>query len=139
MIPAYNEQRFIAEVLKRLPNWVDCVVVVDDASTDATVGAVEEFRRCQARGEGYSGPVELVSHSVNRGVGAAIVSGYRRALSRDVDCMVVMGGDAQMSPEDLPAVVEPIVRGEAHYVKGNRFAHRRVREMPRLRRWGGLS
>jgi hypothetical protein len=78
-----------------------------------------------------------VVHAHNAGVGAAIVSGYRAALKADCDVIAVMAGDAQMAPEDLSAVVAPVARGEASYVKGNRFRHDRAQDMPFARRLAG--
>jgi glycosyltransferase involved in cell wall biosynthesis len=112
VIPAFNEAGKIAATVASVPNLVDHVVVVDDASTDETS---ERFATCER--------VELIRHQANRGVGGAIATGYRRALERDCDVAVVMAGDGQMDPEDLPALLAPIASGEADYVKGNRFKH----------------
>lgn len=126
VVPAYNEARLIGRVLDTMPTLVDVVIVVDDASRDATVQVVEtrnEPRVC------------LVRHESNRGVGAAIATGYREALGR-ADVVAVMAGDAQMDPRDLPAVIGPVVRGEADYVKGVRTRHAEAWRMPRVRRFG---
>jgi glycosyltransferase involved in cell wall biosynthesis len=81
--------------------------------------------------------VELRVHAHNRGVGAAIVTGYRAALAADCDVLAVMAGDAQMDPEDLCRIVAPVALGEACYVKGNRFLHARSSDMPVARRIAG--
>ena len=112
VIPAFNEAGKIAATVASVPNLVDHVVVVDDASTDETSERVET-----------DGRVELLRHGTNRGVGGAIATGYRRALEKDCDVAVVMAGDGQMDPDDLPALLAPIASGEADYVKGNRFKH----------------
>lgn len=114
VVPAHNEEIWIAETIRRTPDDVDQIVVVDDHSGDATSRAAE----------GAGDPrVEVIRHPDNRGVGAAIVTGYRRALAAGADVVVVMAGDGQMDPEDLPAVALPVIRGEADYVKGNRLAY----------------
>jgi glycosyltransferase involved in cell wall biosynthesis len=125
VVPAYNEARWIAETVRRMPAFVDHVIVVDDASRDAT--ASEAARAGDAR-------VEVVRHASNRGVGAAIVTGYRRARALDADVAAVMAGDGQMHPDDLARVALPLVRDEADYVKGDRLGHPGVfRAMPPAR------
>jgi glycosyltransferase involved in cell wall biosynthesis len=128
IVPAFREAKLIGRVLAGLPAWVDSVWVVDDASDDSTEAAAKACADPRVR---------VLRHAENRGVGAAIVTGYRAALEADQDVLVVMAGDNQMDPGDLAAVVSPITSGEADYVKGNRFTHERVRDMPLLRRLGG--
>jgi glycosyltransferase involved in cell wall biosynthesis len=117
-----------------MPPWVDAVVVVDDASSDGTAEA--------ARRQGDP-RVEVVLHARNRGVGAAIVTGYERAAevaSAPRDVFVVMAGDGQMDPCDLPSLVAPIALGNADYVKGNRFRFPgSAGAMPIARLLGGLA
>ena len=133
VVPAWNEAPRIARVLRGLPAYVDAVAVVDDASTDGTAAA--------ARAVG-DGRVEILRHAENRGVGAAIATGYRWAAAQegsDRDAIVVMAGDGQMDPADLPTLITPIARGEADYVKGNRFRSAGVvRAMPPARLLAGL-
>jgi glycosyltransferase involved in cell wall biosynthesis len=133
VVPAWNEAPRVGRVIRRLPDWVDAVVVVDDASTDGTIDAARSIGDPR---------VEVVRHARNRGVGAAIVSGYRRALAAGGgprNAFVVMAGDDQMDPADLPALLAPIERGEADYVKGDRFARGTPRAMPLARRIGGAA
>jgi glycosyltransferase involved in cell wall biosynthesis len=132
IVPAWQEAPRIGRVVRGLPAWVHRVIVVDDASTDGTREAA------LAAGDAR---VEVVRHEDNRGVGAAIVSGYRRALAEagsPRDAFAVMAGDGQMDPADLPAVVAPIAAGDADYVKGDRFrGPGAARSMPLGRRLGG--
>lgn len=128
IVPAFREAKWIGRVLAGLPAWIDAVWVVDDGSDDATEAAAN------ASGDPR---VRVLRHAQNRGVGAAIVTGYRAALEDGQDVFVVMAGDNQMDPNDLAALVTPITSGDADYVKGNRFVHARVRDMPLLRRLGG--
>lgn len=100
-----------------VPPWVDRIVVIDDASSDRTARLARNARR---RG------LEVVRHEANRGVGGAIVTGYRRVLAMGLDVAVVMAGDGQMDPADLPRLVEPIASGRADYAKGNRFLGPRI-------------
>jgi len=119
VIPAYNEARAIVDAVATVPDFVEHVLVIDDASHDDTreQAAIGAHRRTDPRG------VEVISHTTNRGVGGAITTGYRRALALGVDVAVVMAGDGQMDPDDLPALLDPIADGAADYVKGNRFKH----------------
>ena len=123
-VPAYNEERLIIRSLQGMPDLVDRIIVVDDASSDGTVAQVQAL----------SDPrVELVQHSENGGVGAAIVSGYEAFLEGEGDICVVMGGDAQMDPADLEALVTPVAEDRADYSKGNRlFAKDVSKVMPRI-------
>ena len=129
VVPAFNEERLLGATLNGLPDFVDHVCVVDDASQDGT-----------AKRAGAAGPrVECIRHPTNRGVGASIVTGYRRCLDVGCDVIAVMAGDNQMDPQDLPAVLQPIADGRADYVKGNRFAHPERRSMPLNRRVAGKA
>ncbi len=129
MVPAYCEERLLPRTLGEIPEWVDDVVVVDDGSTDRTFEVAAEVAADEDR-------VEVVRLGFNQGVGAAIVAGYRRALSLGADVVVVMAADAQMDPEDLPGLLEPLINGEAEYAKGDRLAHEEARQMPPVRRFG---
>jgi glycosyltransferase involved in cell wall biosynthesis len=135
VIPAFDEASRIGGVIRAVPCWVDVVVVVDDASTDETSRAAEHAGAGWAGASG--GRFELVRHARNRGVGAAIVSGYRLALETGADVLSVMAGDGQMDPGDLRAVIAPVLQGRAEYVKGNRFMHDQRRRMPIGRRLAG--
>ena len=134
VVPAWNEAPRIGRVILGMPPWVDAVIVVDDASRDGTAGAA------QAAGDAR---VHVLRHEQNRGVGAAIATGYRHARVQPGgprDAFVVMAGDAQMDPEDLPRVVAPVAEGRADYVKGNRFVWPdAARSMPRARRLAGIA
>lgn len=130
VVPAYNEERAIARTIRAVPGFVDRIIVVDDASSDATSRLAARSRR---RG------LEIVRHDANRGVGASIVTGYRRVLALGLDVAVVMAGDGQMDPADLSRLLDPIAEGRADYVKGNRFRRREVwRVMPKSRLAGNL-
>jgi glycosyltransferase involved in cell wall biosynthesis len=115
VVPAYNEEKLIGKVLETMPDFVDVVIVVDDASTDCTADIVASY---QAK---FSDRLVLIPHKENQGVGASIVTGYKEASAMGFDVVVVMAGDGQMDPADLDRVVAPVARGEADYVKGNRL------------------
>jgi glycosyltransferase involved in cell wall biosynthesis len=128
VIPAYNEAELIGETIAGVPDVVDRIFVVDDASSDET-GA----RAANVVGR----PVELIEHDTNRGVGAAILSGYRRALNERIDVTVVMAGDNQMDPTEFETIAGPVARGEVDYAKANRLISGRAWELiPRHRYLG---
>jgi glycosyltransferase involved in cell wall biosynthesis len=117
VIPAFNERDKIVATIRSVPGYVDHILVVDDGSADGTASAA---RRHAARRRG--GVVEVLRHDVNRGVGAAIATGYARAVALGAQATAVMAGDGQMDPVDLPRLLEPVIEGRADYAKGNRFA-----------------
>ena len=112
VVPAYDEERLVAETLRGIPDFVDRVFVVDDASRDGTAVAAEAVEDER---------VVLLQHAHNAGVGAAIATGYRRALEEEIDVTCVMAADNQMDPEELRSLVEPVARGEVDYAKANRL------------------
>jgi glycosyltransferase involved in cell wall biosynthesis len=112
VVPAHDEEELIATTLAGIPAFVDRIYVVDDGSRDATA------ERARAVGDAR---VEVVVHERNRGVGAAIVTGYRRATSEGADVACVMAADNQMDPADLATLVLPVARGELDYAKANRL------------------
>jgi len=125
VVPAYKEQELIATTLGGIPEFVDRVYVVDDGSPDETA------ERARAVGDPR---VSVVAHERNSGVGAAIVTGYQRALADGVDVTCVMAGDNQMDPAELEHLVQPVARGEVDYAKANRlFTGEAWRVIPRHR------
>jgi glycosyltransferase involved in cell wall biosynthesis len=128
VVPAHDEERLIGETLSGIPDFVDRVYVVDDASTDGTA------ERARAAGDPR---VEVLVREENGGVGAAIVTGYRRVLADGVDVACVMAADNQMDPAELGTLVLPVARGEVDYAKANRlFTGEAWRVIPRSRYLG---
>jgi glycosyltransferase involved in cell wall biosynthesis len=113
VVPAYDEEALIAATLGGIPALVDRIFVVDDGSSDHTSERALELGDPR---------VEVLTHERRSGVGAATLTGYRRALADGLDVVVVMNGDNQMEPADLPTLVEPVARGELDYAKANRLA-----------------
>jgi glycosyltransferase involved in cell wall biosynthesis len=128
VVPAFDEEQLIGTTLTGIPDFVDRILVIDDASRDGTA------ERAQASGDPR---VEVISHERNQGVGAAILTGYRRALDEGIDVTCVMAGDNQMDPADLEAIAGPVARGEVDYAKANRlFTGRAWELMPHTRYLG---
>ena len=129
VMPARNEQRLISQSIASIPPLVDWIIVVDDGSTDRTSQLAETAL-------GIRG--EIIS-TQGLGVGGAIQVGSKQALTRyGKECIVVvMAGDGQMDPVDLPALTEPILENQADHVKGNRWLHTDgPNGMPLIRRLG---
>jgi glycosyltransferase involved in cell wall biosynthesis len=128
VIPAYNEEKLIGATVAGIPDFVDRIFVVDDRSGDGTALAVEAIDDAR---------VELIRHDRNQGVGAAIVTGYKRARDEGVDVTAVMAADNQMDPDDLAMLVTPVARGEVDYAKANRLFTGQAWELiPRYRYLG---
>jgi len=128
VVPAHDEEALVGETIHGIPQFVDRIYVVDDGSSDATAE--------RARGVGDS-RVEVLAHERNCGVGAATVTGYRRALQDGSDVIAVMNGDNQMDPADLEELVRPVALGQLDYAKANRlFTGQAWKLIPRTRYLG---
>ena len=133
VIPMYQAEETIAQVVAGIPKWVKTIVVVDDCCKDASSAVVRSLADPR---------LHLLRHEENQGVGAATLTGYEHACSLGAEILVKMDADGQMNPDSLLSLVAPVVCGEADYAKGNRFLHtRELAEMPPVRKLGnfGLS
>ncbi len=112
VIPAYNEAESIATVLQRIPSQVEGlgvgVIVAVDGATDGTQEIARKLN------------VPAVVHSINRGGGAALKAGYEIALEQGAEIIVTLDADGQHRPEEIPALVGPIIQDEADLVNGSR-------------------
>jgi glycosyltransferase involved in cell wall biosynthesis len=192
VVPAYNEEGFVGDVIETIPAFVDRIYPVDDCSTDGTWAEIRaatmrandteaeqasastnwvadggldtsaDHDRAAAMGEGVdvpvAGTVEVLSpyeqtsgderpttrvvplrHMTNRGVGAAIKTGYTRALDDGMDVVAVMNGDGQMDPDILDEILNPVAEDRVEYAKGNRLVTKdHWRGMTRWRLFGNL-
>ncbi len=114
VVPAYHEENLISDTILSIPPFVDRIFIVDDGSKDKTAIIATQFANKDSR-------ILLIQHGKNRGVGAAIVTGYKQALRERIDITVVMAGDNQMDPAVMPALIAPIIQNRADYTKGNRL------------------
>ena len=126
VMPVYNEQDHVADALSSIPDYVDVIVVVDDGSTDSTWSVLSSVSDCR---------LVRLRHPRNRGVGAAIKTGYRHCLTTGAEIIAIMDGDGQMDANDLPKLLGRVAAG-ADLVKGNRFLDATIAQMP-LPRWVG--
>lgn len=156
VIPAYNEEGFVGDVMREIPEYVDRVFVIEDESTDETwneilstanelaakkdntaskiladggalIGRAEQYERI--------GKIDAIKHSENRGLGGSLKTGYLAALEEEeIDIIAKVDGDGQMDLDQLPDLLDPIVDGEADYAKGNRLLYSKYRaDMPTFR------
>ncbi|MEL6894213.1 MAG: glycosyltransferase family 2 protein, partial [Actinomycetota bacterium] len=113
-LPAHNEEPRVAGVIERAPAQVNShpvqVVVVDDGSTDNTAAV--------ARGAG----ADVITHDPNRGLGAAVATGFRVGVTRNAAAVAFCDADGEYDPAELANLVAPVLDGEADYVVGSRFA-----------------
>jgi glycosyltransferase involved in cell wall biosynthesis len=114
VVPAYNEELLIGDTLAGIPDFVERIYVVNDCSKDRTGEVVAYYAA-------HDPSVVPIQHLMNRGVGAAIITGYRRALAEGMDCVAVMAGDNQMDPDFLTALLDPVIDKKCDYTMGNRL------------------
>ena len=130
VIPAYNEEKQIQKVISRIPDWVDHIVVVDDASRDTTKEIVNSLRHNDER-------LTLINHDINQGCGGSLASGYKWARDHGCDIAVRMDGDGQMDPDELYHLLDPVVEDRTDYAKGNRlFTGEAFKRIPKIRYFG---
>jgi len=130
VIPCYNEETQIENVINTMPSFVDHIVIIDDCSPDKTAEVVTKAKKKDKR-------VVLIQHEVNQGVGGAIASGYEWARDNDIDMAVVMAGDGQMNPDDMPSLLDPVVNDGVNYSKANRLiVNRAIDKVPFVRFFG---
>ena len=133
VIPCYRVEREIQSVLQTIPTYIRHVIVVDDASPDATTDLVAAFAETDER-------IILIRHPSNQGVGGALVSGFRKALELEAQIVVKIDGDGQMDAAYLPGLLQPLLEGKADYTKGNRFRDfQSLQRMPLSRRIGNMG
>lgn len=113
VVPCYRETGNVLKTIEKIPESVSDIYIVDDGCPDSTGDYVEQ--KCN------DSRVVVLRRESNGGVGAAMVSGYRRALADGADIIVKVDGDGQMDPSAIPRFVAPIADGRADYTKGNRF------------------
>ena len=125
-IPCYNEEVAIGSLVLRALQYANEVVVLDDGSTDRTADV--------ARMAGAS----VLVHDANKGKGAALRTLFDYAEERDSDILVILDGDGQHNPDDIPKLIRPLMRNEADIVNGSRYLHENKTDTPSYRRLGQL-
>ena len=129
VIPCFKTKDSILNVISGIPTDVKLIYVVDDCCPEKTGDYVKDS--CKDR------RVRVLTHSKNKGVGGAVISGYQQALADRATIIVKVDGDGQMNPALIPKFVKPIISGKADYVKGNRFFNQELMtDMPGIRKIG---
>lgn len=129
-IPAFNEEKLIATTVKSMPDYIDYIIAVNDASKDETIDILNTIK---------SPKLIIIDSKINGGVGASILKGHAKGVEKGADIMVVMAGDNQMDPAYLPALLDEIIENKIDYVKGNRFGHlSELKSMPKMRLVGNI-
>lgn len=126
VIPCYKVRNHILDVLLAIGNEVSHIYIVDDACPENSGEYVEKNTKDPR--------IKVIYHEKNKGVGGAVITGYKEAISDGAEIVVKLDGDGQMNPDFIPKLVIPIETGEADYSKGNRFFDvEKLLIMPRMR------
>lgn len=129
IVPARNEEKTIAEVIKRIPNHlspsITKIVVIDEGTTDQTATLARMLG------------AKVLNLGPKRGLAEAFRAGLKEALKENADIIVTIDGDAQYSPEDIPNLVAPISAEKADIVLGSRFAGG-IEDMPITKKIGNV-
>lgn len=133
VIPAYRTEKEILSVLQGIPAFIRHIIVVDDASPDSSADLVAVAAKRNRR-------ILLIRHEKNQGVGGAMITGFKKALELGAEIVIKVDGDGQMDTHYIPALITPLIAGDADYAKGNRFRDfYSLRQMPLVRRIGNLG
>lgn len=130
VVPAHNEETQIGHVIDTMPEFVDNIVIVDDASSDRTAAVVTQRQQ-------YRPGIVLLRNERNLGCGGSLAAGFMWCRSQKVDIVVRMDGDGQMDPANLSSLLDPVAEGVTDYAKGNRFfSGTAYQKMPKIRYLG---
>jgi len=122
-IPCFNEERFIGSVVLKTKGYVDEVMVIDDGSTDRTALVAEKAG------------ATVIRHDSNQGKGAAVSTAFEWARETGCRALVLLDGDGQHEPADIPSLLQPVLEGRADMVVGSRLLHIKS-HIPRVRALG---
>ncbi len=129
-IPCYNEETQISKVIETMPDYVDKMIIVDDCSKDNTVKIIKEYAEENSK-------IVFIEHEKNQGVGGAIATGYKWARDNKIDITVVMAGDGQMDPREMPFLLEVVANNRCDYSKANRLISGKAYQIiPKVRYFG---
>ncbi len=133
VIPCYNEEKMITQTIKKIPEYIDHIIAVNDASTDNTIGILNKLKK-------QYGKLIVVDNKVNQGVGGALIAGYDYAIKNTKATAIgIVAGDDQFDSSYLKAMLDDFIDQSADYVKASRFFHREAfKTMPKYRQFGNI-
>lgn len=134
VVPYYNASAQISEVIRKLPEFIDTVVIVDDQSPQKLpMDAIEALKPSHLK-------IICLENPMNLGVGGATITGIKHCIANQADIIIKMDADDQMDPKYLPDLINPLLEGRAEMAKGNRFRDiKALKSMPLGRRIGNLG
>lgn len=132
-IPCYKVEKQIEDLIASIPDYVDCIVTVNDCSPDHSGEILNRLAKTNTK-------LKVIHRKQNGGVGAAIKDGFKHLEEVDCDILIKLDGDGQMDPVEIKRLVTPIIKKEADYCKGNRFSTRKhFGNMPAIRAIGNIG
>lgn len=133
VIPCYNEELMIEQTIKKLPNFINHIIAVNDASTDNTLDKLQSLKKKYPK-------LIILDLKDNQGVGGALISGYTYAIENtSADAIGIVAGDDQFDTSYLMPMLEILDSSGADYVKASRFFHREAfKTMPKYRQFGNI-
>lgn len=133
VIPCYNEEKMITQTIKKIPEYIDHIIAVNDASTDNTIGVLNKLKKQYSK-------LIIVDNKVNQGVGGALIAGYDYAVKNTKATAIgIVAGDDQFDSSYLKAMLDDFIDQSADYVKASRFFHREAfKTMPKYRQFGNI-
>ena len=133
VIPCYNEEKMITQTIKKIPEYIDHIIAVNDASTDNTIEVLNKLKKQYSK-------LIVVDNKVNQGVGGALIAGYDYAIKNTKTTAIgIVAGDDQFDSSYLKAMLDDFIDQSADYVKASRFFHREAfKTMPKYRQFGNI-
>lgn len=133
VIPCYNEEKMITQTIKKIPEYIDHIIAVNDASTDNTIVVLNKLKKQYSK-------LIIVDNKVNQGVGGALIAGYNYAIKNTKATAIgIVAGDDQFDSSYLKAMLDDFIDQSADYVKASRFFHREAfKTMPKYRQFGNI-
>lgn len=133
VIPCYNEEKMITQTIKKIPEYIDHIIAVNDASTDNTIGVLNKLKKQYSK-------LIIVDNKVNQGVGGALIAGYDYAIKNTKATAIgIVAGDDQFDSSYLKAMLDDFIDQSADYVKASSFFHREAfKTMPKYRQFGNI-